>query len=572
MAGIRSPILVAVGHVDHGKTTLLDKIRGTAMVKTEPGLITQYISASFVPIKVIRDVCGEMIIKMKIELTIPGLLLIDTPGHEAFTTLRKRGGAIADLAILVIDMHEGFKPQTAESLDYLKQFRTPFVVAMTKIDRLMGWQPQNDACFLDSFAGQPQRVQEELDEKLYRLVGQLSEKGFEAERFDRITDFGKQIAIIPVSGKTGEGIPELLVMLAGLAQRFLRKSLEITPGEGKGAVLEVKEFKGLGTTIDVVLYDGEIARGDFIIIGGKEPVVARVKALMEPEPLKELRIEKNFCQVEQLTAAAAMKVSAPGLEGVIAGSPFRAVRNEKDVEKARQEVQEEIEEVEIETDKDGVVVKADTLGSLEAMIKILMGKSIPIKKAHVGDLTKSDVMELRAFKDQVVFAFGVKIQPDIEQLAKENKVWVFHSDVIYRILEDYQKWLDDAKKREEQELLDSVTRPGRVRILPGYVFRQMKPAVFGVEVVKGTIKPGYRLHRKGKVVGEIKEIQSQGNNQNQAKSGDRVALSVQDMVVGKDANEGEELDVYLTGEALRLLEKIRHKLRPDEVELLGEGE
>ncbi len=568
MEKIRSPILAVVGHVDHGKTTLLDKVRGTAVAKGEPGAITQYISASFVPTDVIKKVCGNLLKQIKTELTIPGLLFIDTPGHEAFTTLRKRGGAIADIAVLVIDVNEGFRPQTEESLNYLKQFKTPFIVALTKIDKMLGWNPQDGKCFLDSIKEQTDRAQDELEEKMYRVIGQLSAKGFEAERYDRVKDYSKQIAVVPVSGVTGEGVPDLLMVLAGVAQRYLKRGLEVKPGEGKGTVLEVKEFKGLGTTIDVILYDGEIRRGDYIVIGSRKIVKTRVKALLEPKPLKELRLEKEFQKLDSVHAAVGIKIAAPGLEDVVAGSPLRAVRGERDLEKAVKEIEQEIEEVEIETEKKGIILKADTLGSLEALIKTLKEVNVPIRKALVGDVTKSDILEIRALEEPMVFAFGVKTPPEIVKLAKDNNVALFQSDVIYKLIEDYKEWARDKKKREEERLLKSVTHPGKIRVLKGYTFRQSRPAVFGIEILKGIIKPGYKLELKGKIIGRIKEIQSKGESIKEAKTGERVALSMEGVVVGKDIKEGDELENHLTEKDIENLEKLRAKLMPEEKELL----
>jgi translation initiation factor 5B len=571
MQKIRSPILVLLGHVDHGKTSLIDRVRGTTIAKGEPGAITQYISASYVPVDVIKGLCGHLLEQMSIELDLPGLLWIDCPGHEAFTTLRKRGGAIADLAILVVDVNEGFKPQTDESLNYLKQFRTPFVVAATKIDRMLGWIPHSNKCFLESFPEQTPRTQDELEDKVYRLISQLTERGFPAERFDRVSDFSKQVAVVPVSSATGEGIPDLLMTVGGIAHKYLKGRLGITTEEGRGTVLEVKELKGLGMTIDVVLYDGEIRKGDYLVIGGshsKEPVVTRVKALLQPAPLKELRMEKNFQQLDCVTAAAGIKIAAPELEKVIAGSPLRAVRSESEVEKARQEITKEIEEVEMETDREGVVLKADTLGGLEALIKILKDIGISIRKAKVGDLAKSDIMEIRSLKEPVVFCFNVRVSEEVGKLAKDNSVAVFSSNVIYTIIEEYQTWERDRKKREEEAILNRAARPARVRALPGYVFRQSRPAVFGVEVLKGILKPGIRLKNKKEIVGEVKEMQMSGDNVKEAKSGDKVAVSMPDVTVGKEVKEGDELEVFLSYEDLDTLRSIRHKLSDEEKELL----
>ena len=525
------------------------------------------------PIDIINRECGKRLDIIGIKLKIPGVLVIDSPGHEAFTTLRKRGGAISDIAILIVDINEGFKPQTEESVNYLKQFKTPFVVAATKIDRVPGWVISPNACFMNTYNEQPERAQDDLEEKIYKIVGELGQRGFQAERFDRVKDFTKQVGIVPVSGVTGEGVPDLLMMIAGIAQRYLHDRLEIVPGEGKGTVLEVKDYKGLGTTIDVVIYDGEINKGDYLVIGGEKTIVTRVKALLEPAPLKELRMEKDFVSRDSVSAAAGVKISAPDLENVVAGSPLRAVKNQRDLDRAKQEVTKEISEVVIETDKDGVVLKADTLGSLEALIKTLRDKGIQIRKARVGNVTKSDVMELRSLEDPIMFAFGLKPSQEMLKLADDNNIKIFHSDVIYRLIEDHQEWEQQKKERKEQMLLDKTTRPGRIRVLPGCVFRQSKPAVFGAEVLKGTVKPGYTLknkNNKDKEIGEIKEVQSEGDSVTEAKMGDRIAISMPGVIVGKHFNEGDELDIKLTKTDKENLEKIRSKLRPDELELLEE--
>lgn len=547
---------------------MLDKIRGTAVVKTEPGAITQYISASYIPTEVIRCSCSGLLEKLGINLEIPGLLCIDSPGHAAFTTLRKRGGAIADMAILVVDINEGFKPQTEESLNFLKQFKTPFVVAATKIDRLLGWVIEPNGCFISVFKEQPQRTQDELEEKLYRIIGQLTERGFSAERFDRVTDYTKQVGVVPVSGITGEGVPDLLMMLAGIAQKYLHDRLEVTPGEGKGTVLEVKEYKGLGTTIDVVVYDGEINKGDYVVIGGRKIVNTRIKALLQPAPLKELRMEKDFIQRDSVSAAAGVKIAAPGLEDVIAGSPLRAMKNERDLESARREIEKEIAEVEVETEKEGMVLLADTLGSLEALIKTFKETGVHIRKAKVGNITKSDVMELKSFEEPVIFTFGLKPPQDILKLADDNRVKVFHSDVIYRLIDDYKEWESEKKERKEALLLEKTPRPAQARVLPGCVFRQSRPAVFGVEIVKGILKSGSMIKVKGHDIGKVKEIQADGENVPEAKAGSRVAISMPDVVVGKNVKEGDTIETKLSKNDMENLKKIRNKLRDDEKELL----
>jgi translation initiation factor 5B len=570
---IRSPIIVTVGHIDHGKTTLLDKIRGTAVTKGEAGLITQHVGASYIPLEKIHNICGELLKKLKIELKVPSLLFVDTPGHAAFVSLRKRGGAVSDLAILVVDINEGFKEQTDESLKILKEYKTPFVVAATKIDKLSGWFPHKDSCFLDSFQKQREDVKEELDKKFYHLVIQLSERGFNSERFDRVEDFTKQIAIVPCSGSTGEGVPELLVMQAGLSQQFLKERLTLSE-TAKGAVLEVKEVKGLGTTIDVILYDGLIRKGDYLIIGGKTPIVTKIKTLLRPRPLQELRVEKQFEQLDEVSAAAGIKISAPNLEQVIAGSPIIAVKNESEIEEAKNLIQKEVEEVQFTKNIDGILVKADTLGSLEAAIKLLSQEDIPIRKADVGSIAKEDIVEAQNVTDElkkVILVFNVKVSEESRNMAKDLGIKVFENQVIYRLIEDYKEWCYQKKERELQEKLEKVTRPAQVKILRDCIFRVSNPAVFGVEILKGVLKPGVLMRKEGgKIIGRIKEMQKEGKNIPEAKTGDKVAISMEEPTIGRQIKEGDVLITNIGEYDRKILNEIISKLTEGEKELLKE--
>jgi translation initiation factor 5B len=559
MAMIRQPIVSVLGHVDHGKTTLLDKIRQTAVAAKEAGGITQAIGATEIPSETINKIAGVLLKKYNIQISIPGLLFIDTPGHEAFTSLRRRGGSIADLAILVIDIKEGFQAQTEESLSFLKEFKTPFVVAATKVDRIDGWRANKDSGFFESFQKQQQFVKENLEKLVYRIVGQLSEKGFDSERYDRVQDFKKNVAIVPCSGITGEGIPDLLMILSGLSQQFLKEELEITSEIGQGSVLEVKEIKGLGTTIDVILYDGEIRKGDWLIIGGKEPLVTKIKALLKPPSMRELRVEKQFDYVDHVSAAAGIKISAPGLENAVAGSPIASVHNEKDVERIKKELQEAVERIEFETTGEGVILKADNLGSLEALIHILKQKNISIKKADVGKILRKDLMEIEAVKDslkRVIIAFNVGMDEAIEKDAKDKNIRILRSNIIYHLIEDYDKFLRTEKERIRQEKLNSIVRPAVVKILPGHTFHISNPAVVGVEILEGMIKSGYKLQKNGKEIGEIKAIQSENQSLEKAEKGQKVAISIEGPVVGRHIKEGDKLETIISKKDLRILEEL----------------
>ena len=361
---IRQPIVSVLGHIDHGKTTLLDSIRGSAVTAKEAGGITQHIGATEIPLDTVTQICGPLIGNLSGDLKIPGLLFIDTPGHAAFTNLRKRGGAISDLGVLIVDITEGFKPQTYEALKVLKSYKTPFLLAANKIDKIHGWHSNPKEPILSSAKSQSEMAQQEFDTKIYELIEILHENGFESERFDRVSDFSKQVAIVPMSALTKEGIPEFLMVLTGLTQKYLEDRLEVdVAGPGEGSLLEVRQTRGLGTTIDVILYNGCIKKGDTIVFTTlKGPSSTVIKALLRPNPLEEIRLGKNFKAVNEVYAAAGIKIAAPGLENALAGSPVFVVGEGMNIDEVKGRVQKEMESVQFTKENIGAVVKADTLG------------------------------------------------------------------------------------------------------------------------------------------------------------------------------------------------------------------
>jgi translation initiation factor 5B len=570
---IRSPICTVLGHVDHGKSSLLDKIRGTAIIETEAGKITQAIGASIIPLDVIKRVCGGLLSSMKTEFTIPGLLFIDTPGHAAFTSLRKRGGSLADIAILVVDINEGFKPQTLEAVEILRSSKTPFIVAANKLDLLPGWQSR-DKPLLASIKQQSASFQETVEAKLYEIVGELSKHGLQAERFDRVEDFTKQVSIIPVSAKTGDGIPELLMTITGLAQKYLEDCLECNvTGPAKGSVLEVKEERGFGTTMDVIIYDGAISVNDIIVIGGvDQPIVTKVKALLEPAALAEMRDKKaRFSHVKSVSAATGVKIAAPEIDNVIAGMPLR-VSSKQNVEKVKREIQLEVDEVLIETDREGIIIKADSLGSLEALVMLLREKEIPIQKASVGPITKKDLADAEANYEldpltAVILGFNVKDESGICL----DCVKIITDDVIYRLIDELEKWQGEERKRREVSELDTLVRPCKMMIMRGYIFRQNNPAVVGVDVEAGMLKVGMPvMNGAGRRLSTVKSIQQEQDNIEKAERGKQVAVALDNVTVGRQINEGDILYSAVPEEDFRRFKEHKKLLSADEVELLKE--
>ena len=576
---VRQPIVCVLGHIDTGKTLLLDKIRKSSVQAREAGGITQHIGASFFPVKTLTELCGPILEKLKGEVRIPGLLVIDTPGHEAFANLRKRGGGVADIAILVIDVLKGFEAQTYECVEILKARKTPFLVAANKIDRIPGWISKPDQPFLTSYQSQDSYVRQDLDERLYSIIGTFSTLGFRSDRFDKITDFTKTIAIVPVSAKTGEGISELLTVLIGLTQQYLQARLKTTEGPAKGTVLEVKEEPGLGVTVNAIIYDGVLQKGDLIVVGGKEkPIVTKIRAVLLPKPLDEIRDPRDkFSSVDAVSAAAGVKIAAPDLDDALAGAPIYAVPSEERVNEYAELVSEEVEKLRITTDIDGVVLKTDALGSLEAIAEILKREGVPIRLADVGDVSKRDVTEAAVVKEHepfygVILAFNVKTLPDAQEEAKNRGVQIFQHNIIYHLIDNYMQWLKSEQEMRLQKEFDKLLKPAKIKILPGYIFRRAKPAIVGVEILAGQIKPKVPLiNENGKDIGEIMQIQDKGKAIPEAKEGMQVAISMDKPIVGRHINEGDIVYVKVPeSHAKTLLTRFQNRLSPEELEALNE--
>jgi len=573
---LRQPIVVVLGHVDHGKTSLLDAIRKSTVAAREAGAITQHIGASEIPVSVIKEKCQSVQQLIKADLTIPGLLFIDTPGHEAFTNLRKRGGSIADLAILVIDVAQGFQPQTMEAIEILKEYKTPFVVALNKVDLISGWKTTPNECFLKTFPQQRPDVQQALDEKIYSVMGELSKFGFDSDFFVRVKDYTKTVAIIPVSAKSGEGLPELLIFLSGIAQKFLEKQLQAETGPGEGSILEVKFEKGLGTTIDVILHNGIIKKGDTIIFAARNEIVeTKIRGLLKPKPLIEMRdVGDRFDFVDQIFAASGVKIFAPGLENALPGSEVFVVTQETEGGLKKQ-LESEIKEILFKSDRIGVILRADTLGSVEAISHILQSENIQVRRADTGPVTKTDVLEASSIRAQdryqgAVLAFNVAVPSEIAQEAEARSVGLVQSNIIYSLLERLKEWRVEEKSHEEEEVLDQYVLPAKIRFLSGHVFRANNPAIIGVEVLIGRIKNDYGLIKEdGTPIGRIKSIQSEKESKSIAKAGEKVAISIDDPTVGRQIFEGETFySAIPRSHALILQDKYRAHLTVPEYELI----
>ena len=578
MSERRQPIVAVLGHVDHGKTSLLDHVRSlgeqgrSSVMDREAGGITQHIGATEVPSDVLNRLCAPLLGGKTFDS--PGLLFIDTPGHHSFSSLRSRGGSLADIAILMVDIMEGCRPQTKESLRILKQSKTPFVVAANKVDRIHGWDAEDGRSMAISMRGQSKESLGLFDQRYWELVGQFAEEGFNLERYEKIKDFTKEIAMVPISAREGEGIQDLLAVVIGLAERYLSDQLTDVDGSGEATVLEMKEERGLGKTLDLILHRGSIRKGDeIVLVSDRGGISTHVKGLFSPRGMSEMRdAGDRWDNTEAAYAAAGVKISAPSLDGVLVGTTLRVVNSDEERSAAIASADEEAN-LSIELDEEGVCIKSDTVGGLEALAKELREVGVPIREASIGKVSRRDVRSAEASSDplhRIIMAFSTEILEEAEDEISSSEAGVKHigSDIIYRILEEREEWVEARKNELEEESREIVVYPGRIMLLPDHTFRVSKPAVVGVRVLAGRVHIGQGLLKDGNRVGRIKSIRSGQESLKEARQGAEVAISIDGVTVGRQIEEGDILLVDIPESHARKLRKL--EMTPVEEEVYEE--
>jgi len=564
---LRQPIVTVCGHVDHGKTSILDCFRGSCIAKEEAGGITQKISFTLYPLDRLKQAC-PLIEKSQIKLNIPGFLLIDTPGHAAFTNLRKRGGSLADLAILVIDINEGIKPQTAEVIQILKYNKTPFVIALNKIDNISGWRTDKEKPLRESIDSQPINVKQVFDERYLTLIGALNSHGFEADLYYNITDFTKKIALVPTSAKTKQGISELIMVLCGLSQKYLTDKLKLGK-DAKGVILEIKKEKTTNYT-EAILYDGILEKTDEIAVANFDGnvILTKIRILEEILPLCP-----RFKAKDKVRASTGLRMQLVEKADILPGMPFMVYKNNKqEIEKIfKKEISENIK-----TEKQGIIAKADSLGSLEALLILLKQSNIPVMKAAIGGINKTDIINAKANLDineldSLVLGFNVKIDEDADILRKEQNIKVITDKVIYKLIENVVEYRTEKLNEIEKKRLMELTSIFKLSILHHYVFHNSNPAIFGVRVEGGKLRAGvFLIDETGNKIGKIKNIQSENKSIEEASESMEVAISVPGLNFQRALGDKKFIYSDISKPQFKKFRENKDLLSQKEIQILGE--
>lgn len=549
--GYRSPVICIMWHVDTGKTKLLDKIRRTNVQEGEAGGITQQIGATFFPDIALQEQTKK--VDEDFELEVPGLLIIDTPGHESFNNLRMRGSSLADLAILVIDIMHGLEPQTVESLELLKKRRCPFIIAMNKIDILYQWNAKSYTSAQEALNRQEQSVRMEFQTRYNNVMLQLNERGLNCSLYWENDDPRTSVSIVPTSALTGEGVPDLLYMILKLTQDLMGAKLECRE-ELECTVIEVKNIEGLGTTIDVVLLNGTLREGDTIVLAGLGgPIVTTIRALLTPQPMKEMRVKNEYVKHAAISTSMGVKISAPGLEEAVAGTQLLVCGPDDDLEDLKDEASEGFESILNDFAKEaaGVYVKASTLGSLEALLSFLQDMKIPVFDVGIGEVHKKDVKKAMIMKEKkhpeyaLILAFDVKVNADAQKQADTDGVTIFTADIIYHLQDKFTKYMEKFRESQKTETRKVAVFPVVLQIDKQHIFRKQDPIIVGCQVVGGQLRVGTPLcvpDKDNMVIGHVAGIEINKKGVPKARRGDTVCVKIEQTTAQNHIMYGRHFD------------------------------
>lgn len=535
---LRTPICSVLGHVDVGKTLFLDKLRNTRVQNNESGGITQQIGATYFSIETLNKLS-----QTNKKLDIPGLLFIDTPGHDCFSSLRIRGVEICDIAIVLVDIIKGVEKQTMHCIELLKQHKIPFIIVLNKLDRLVNWKKttNNISSLKKSFKNQNKTTLKYIEEYANKIICQVAVLEINAALYYKNKDHKSYVSMIPVSSLTGEGISDLLMLIATLTNKFMKKKLVFHQDKARGYVMEITKNNQLGNVINVILTDGILNKNDRIIFCGNNGCLETdVKNIFLPTEKEELRDKAKFTSVNKVVASKGLMLKVTNGDKIMVGTEFFRLGSGETKEDYNEQIQSQISKKNLileqkKYDSIGVYIHSPSSGVLEALWNLMKDKEYKIAKMNVGPLTKQTIInagiingniskkypksdKLYYSRYAVILVYDCNatgedndfygIDSKLIQFAKESNVKIIMHNTVYRLINLYEKYIIKLSK-QLQDMYPLVIPKCEMNIIPKYVFCKTNPFLFGVKICKNTLCVGMLIEASldnssivlGKVIG-----------------------------------------------------------------------
>ncbi len=479
------------------------------------------------------------------------------------------------MAILVVDIVHGLEQQTLESIELLKARKTPFIVALNKVDRIYGWKPQAYSNWKETFESQSQGVKDEFNGLLRYTITKFAEIGYNASLFSENPNDKKYISLVPTSAISGEGIPDLVRLILELSEKYLKMEIK---EEVECTILEVKNTEGFGVTLDVILSNGELKAGDRIgFCGSDGPILTTIRTLLIPQPLK---MNSQYQKVERVRASQGVKIFAHDTDKAIAGSRVFVVHeNEEEVKKKL------VDDTTLDLSPEGLHVVASTLGSLEALLSFLKKSDVPVSHVSVGQIKKKDLVIAQAASEKnkeygAILVFDTVLDKETKDTASKMNLRVLEAKIIYHLLDQYKAFVEEIRAKDKETFSGEAIFPVQLSIVPNCIFTKRSPLILGVHVDSGTLKIGTPLcvFKEGEEMihmGNVTSIENNKKNVTKALKGQKVAIKIETRqnesgrMYGRHFSEASLFYSVLTRRSLDVLKQaFRDEMDEEHVELI----
>lgn len=430
---------------------------------------------------------------------------------------------------------------------------------------------KNDQNSRDTLEAQNKAAQQHFETQLQKTKLAFAELGMNVELYWENNSLEDTYSLCPTSAITGEGLSDLMFYLCNMGQTREREKLQ-EKDAFECTVLEVKVIEGHGTTIDVVLTNGLLKVGDTIVLSGMNgPIVTNIRALLTPQPMKELRVKGEYVHHSKIKGAMGIKLSAPGLEAAIAGSELFKCSNDSEIEEAKASIEADLVDIldrYVDKTQDGVCVQASTIGSLEALLEFLRTMKIPVAAVNIGPIHRKDVIKASTAKmnDKVkkefatILAFDVRVMPDAAKFAEEEGIKIFTANIIYHLFDEFTAYVQKCKDERKLEDGNKAVFPAIIEMVKDACFNSKSPIVIGVNVKEGILRVGTPLCIPDKEklrLGTVQsiEINKKPVNQARAKDGSVAVKIVNDgsVMYGRHFDDKHQIVSFITRDSIDVL-------------------